>query len=196
MAHHVYNTQGFILESTSRGEANKLYLIFTKELGMVRATAQGVRLIKSKLRYSLQDFSYIKLSIVRGKEIWRITNAQVQENLYILYKEKKDIMNVIAHVFLLIKRLIPGEEKNEELFTVLATAFDFLKTLEFTYDLSKAFEYILVLKILHNLGYHGTAADLDAFIEAEWSHKLLEEMNIVKKTALQEINRSLRETQL
>ncbi len=199
MAHHVYNTEAFVLESSSLGEANKFYLIFTRELGMIRATAQGVRLLKSKLRYSLQDFSYLTLSVVRGKDLWRITNAKIEENLYTRYCNEKDIMHVIAQVFVLIKRLIPGEEKNEELFDVLTQAFSFLKEVAreaLTKEHSKAFEYILVLKILHNLGYVGSIKDLDVFITKTWSVEVLRDMNDVKKQAIQEINRSLKETQL
>ncbi len=196
MAHHVYNTDAFVLDSGSLGEANKIYLIFTRELGVIRATAQGVRLLKSKLRYSLQDFSHTTLSVVRGKELWRITNAKSEESLYALYADKKDVMRVIAHIFLLIKRLIHGEDKNEELFDILVQAFDFLKGRELTKEQSASFEYILVLKILNNLGYLGNVQELSAFIRSEWNTELLDAMYAVKKIALQEINRSLKETQL
>ena len=63
MAHHVYTTPAYLIESTPSGEANKSYLLFTKDLGMIRATAQGVRLLKSKLRYSLQDSQCHTLSL-------------------------------------------------------------------------------------------------------------------------------------
>ncbi len=73
--HHIYHTEGIILGSKAYGEAGKCYYIFTKDLGMIFASAQGVRKISSKLRYVLQDFSYIKLDLVRGKDFWRLTSA-------------------------------------------------------------------------------------------------------------------------
>ena len=73
--HHIYHTEGIILGSRNFGEAGKHYYIFTRDLGMITATAQGVRKMSSKLRFVLQDFSYIKIDLVQGKNIFRVTNA-------------------------------------------------------------------------------------------------------------------------
>jgi DNA repair protein RecO (recombination protein O) len=196
MAHHVYNTHGFVLESTPRGEANKLYSIFTEELGMIRAVAQGVRLLKSKLRFSLQEFSYVSLSVVRGKDVWRITNARSEWNLYSLYKNRKDVFYILAQVFVLLRRLIPGEEKNEILFKVLTDALEFLRVHHLEEKETGAFERILILKILHSLGYIGTSSELNDFISSAWSAELVSKMAPHAKQATAEINRAIRESQL
>jgi DNA repair protein RecO (recombination protein O) len=196
MAHHVYTTESFVIESTPSGEANKMFTVFTKELGMIRASAQGVRLLKSKLRFSLQDYSFAKVSVVRGKEIWRITNAKAEWNLFTLYKDQPDMMHVIAQIFALLKRLMPGEDKNEHLFTVLHNAFEYLKENHINGDDIKAFERIVVMNILHHLGYMGNDPQLSTFIDAPWSHELLEEMNRKKTQSLNAINRAIKETQL
>jgi len=54
--HHIHHTEGIILESRNFGEGGKYYSIFTRDLGMVYASAQGVRKMSSKLRFILQDF--------------------------------------------------------------------------------------------------------------------------------------------
>ncbi len=56
--HHIYHTEGIILGSKNYGEAGKYYSIFTRDLGMIYASAQGVRKMSSKLRFILQDFAY------------------------------------------------------------------------------------------------------------------------------------------
>ena len=73
--HHIYHTEGIILGSRNYGEAGKYYSIFTRDLGMVYASAQGVRRMSSKLRFVLQDFAYLKIDLVQGKDFWRVTNA-------------------------------------------------------------------------------------------------------------------------
>ncbi len=196
MAHHVYNTEGFVIEGTNSGEANKFFSVFTRELGMVRATAQGVRLLKSKLRFSLQEFSYTRISLVRGKEVWRITNAKVEWNLFHMYRNDKEITHMIAQVFLLLKRLIPGEEKNGLLFHVLSDAFLFLQENTLNKDEINSFEKIIVINILHNLGYIGNNPQLNQFIATPWSIELLTLMTEKKKYAVQEINRAIQATQL
>src|SRR5690349_10081885 len=72
----IITTEGFIIDSRPSGEAGKLLYIFTKDHGLVMATAQGIRLEKSKLRYFIQDYSFGVYSFVKGKEYWRLTNAQ------------------------------------------------------------------------------------------------------------------------
>src|SRR5690349_11857408 len=71
----IHTTPGFIIGSRPYGEAGKMLSIFTRDLGLVLAAAQGIRLEKSKLRYSAQDYSFGTFSLVRGKEFWRLTNS-------------------------------------------------------------------------------------------------------------------------
>ena len=196
MPHHIYTTEAFVLESVAVGESDRFYTLFTKELGLVRASGRGVRLEKSKLRPNLQDFSRINLSIVRGKEVWRITNAKVEESLHVRYALRKDILSVIAHLFILIKRLVTGEEKNEKLFLVLNDIVRFLDLTDIDPSFSAAFELIAVLKVLDNLGYAGENPQLAKFFRNDWSIEKLSEMNNLKHLAVKEINSSLKETQL
>lgn len=196
MAHHIYTTDAFIIDSNLTGEADRFYTLFTKDLGLVRAKATGVRLQKSKLRYSLQDFSLSKVSLVRGKEIWRLTSARLDENLFTFYRDNKSVLQVIAQISALIRRLVGGEEKNEKLYTIIIEAIQFLKSRTAWGEELKHFEIITVLKILENLGYLRNVSELEPFIAAPWSETLLKNMEMHKAVALKEINMSLRETQL
>jgi recombinational DNA repair protein (RecF pathway) len=67
----IHRTEGYVLKSSSQGEANRRIDLLTKELGLIRGTAQGVRYLKSKLRYSLTDFARVDIALVRGKDTWR-----------------------------------------------------------------------------------------------------------------------------
>ncbi len=196
MSHHIYTTEAFVLGSSPSGEADRFYTLFTKDLGLVRASGRGVRLEKSKLRSNLQDFSRISLSIVRGKEVWRITNAKVEESLHARYSLRKDVLLVIAHIFVLIKRLVAGEEKNEKLFLILKDIIGFLDASDISPILTPSFELMAVLKILDNLGYMGGDLKLARFVSGEWSNEALIEMNRSKSSVIKEINTSLKETQL
>lgn len=196
MAHHIYNTRGLVLESTNVGEANKMYTLFTADVGVVRASAQGVRLQKSKLRYSLQDFSFSNLSLVRGKEVWRITSATIEKNIYTDFKERHDIVIVVARIFTLLKRLIVGEEINKVLFDVVHNAIDFLYIHSLTPQQVELFERIAVLRILSNLGYMAPQRGLADFLGKEWTIDILERFIPHQKIALEEINHALSASQL
>jgi DNA repair protein RecO len=196
MAHHIYTTDALIIESSPAGEADRFFLLFTRDLGVVRAMAKGVRLQKSKLRASLQDFSLSKVSLVRGKDIWRLTNARLEYSYYADVKDHKPVLHVIAQICALIKRLVGGEEKNQELFNIVDDAFGFLKTKTYSPEALKSIEIITVLRILHNLGYLRQVPELMTYIGSGWDPQLLETMKSHKDLALREINSSLRETQL
>jgi recombinational DNA repair protein (RecF pathway) len=112
MSYAVYTTRGFILGSAPSGEASKIYSIYTEDFGLIRGKAQGVRLLVSKLRYNLEDYSFATFSLVRGKEVWRVTGAE---------KESIPASNtrVRARILNLTRRLVQGEERNDALFAAL-----------------------------------------------------------------------------
>ncbi len=133
MSYTVYTTEGFILSTSPHGEANRLYCIFTREFGVIYATAQGVRLAKSKLRGHLTEFSLASISLVKGKEFWRLTSAQaLQTSRHPLY----------VQILSILKRLLQGEGEH-------VTLFDFLKEKLFN-DID---ETEIMTKILIELGY-------------------------------------------
>jgi len=192
MSHTIYTTEGFILKSLNFGEANKYFFIFTKDFGLIKAAAQGVRLLKSKLRYSLADLSFGQVSIVRGKEIWRITSA---EKKLILTEGNKVLL--LSRLFSLLLRLLHGEEKNSSLFDYLKEGFFFLEQNKISEENLANFECILALRILASLGYIGKLADFDQFTQSPYfTAEILLAMSVLKSQAILEINKSLQETHL
>ena len=105
--HHIYHTEGIILGSKNYGEAGKYYFIFTRDLGMIYASAQGVRKISSKLRFILQDASYVKVDLVRGKDFWRITSASKTNKLENLSRNLISF-EIFTNISRLLKRLLTG----------------------------------------------------------------------------------------
>jgi DNA repair protein RecO len=198
MSHHIYTTDAFVLESGAGKEADKVYTLFTQELGMVRASAQGVRLLKSKLRFSMQDFSLSTVSIVRGKEWWRVVNAVPILNLFTEYKSKKYLVYTFARIFRLLRRLIPEEEKNEPLFTLIIDAIDYIKDHAEEPKQVVVFEYIIALRILNLLGYVSlqTQPELQQFISEPLSEALIQKGEPYTKQFVTLINASIRESHL
>ena len=194
MSHHIYQTEAFVIDSRNVGEANKIIYLYTKDLGLVAGNAQGVRLLKSKLRYSLQDFSYSKVSLVRGKEVWRITSAGLIDS--IVSKVSPDSF-VLARGLSLVKRLVHGEEKSDELWQVLESAFKFWQSRAVDSIEPEYFEYLLVLRILNSLGYVAPEAGLVPFLQdMSWGESLFAEVALAKNDLIQHINRALKESHL
>ena len=196
MSHTIHTPEGFILKSANFGEANKYFFIFTKEFGLIRAAAQSVRHLKSKLRYGLMDYSYCQVSVVRGREIWRLTSAEKKINV-----KEAEKLQVLSRFFALLLRLLHGEEKNDLLFESVREGMLFLEKFDFfggnKGEIFSNFECIMALRILSALGYIGKLGDFDQFISSPYfTPELLATMSVLKSRAIMEINKSLKETHL
>ena len=192
--HHIYHIEGIILGSRSHGESGRYYYIFTRDLGMVSASAQGVRKMSSKLRYVLQDFAYLKIDLVQGKNIFRITNASktnVLENITKMPENFKVFVNIVR----LLKRLLAGVEPNENLFNDIVTGLSILEKIESKEDLLNI-EAIIVLRILNNLGYIGENEILGNLTKSPFEGHLVFEVSKDRNKVLQHINKALKETHL
>jgi len=192
--HHIYHTEGIILGSRNFGEAGKHYSIFTRDLGMITATAQGVRKMSSKLRFVLQDFSYIKIDLVQGKNIFRVTNALKTNKLEQITKQQHTF-EVFINIARLLKRLLAGIEPNEALFADLLNGLSILEKTQTKEDL-RNIEAIIVLRILNNLGYIGEDEILTNLIKSPFEENLVFEISKDRIKVLHKINKALKETHL
>lgn len=192
--HHIYHTEGIILSSRNFGEAGKHYRIFTRDLGMIYASAQGVRKMSSKLRFVLQDLAYVRIDLVKTRDFWRLTSASKTNLLGGITKEKSTLI-IFSNMARLLERLLAGEYPNEILFQDF---FNGLLLLEQNKDKEKLsdIEVVLVLRILNNLGYIGTFSGLDALIKSPVDLDLIPAVFEKKKEILREINKALKETHL
>lgn len=132
MSYHIYNTKGIVLSARGIREADRIYSILTRDLGLVHASATGVRKESSKLRGALEPIVISNISLVRGKEYWRITSA---ETLCIIVPKA-----TTARPLALLSKLIQGEAHHPELFDAVEKHL-------------RAEETTLVAQILYHLGY-------------------------------------------
>lgn len=197
--YRIYHTDGLVLGSLASGEASKIFSLFTKELGLIRARAQGVRETHSKLRYSLQDYFLASFDLVRGENGWRITSAIGEENLAAFSSEKrKQALAVLKRVTTLLARLFRGEEKDAVLFETLVYSFRKLKDETLPLGAIKDFEALLVMRVLHRLGYWGDDPVLSPFlaISAPEEPNLFASFSPFRTRAIRRINQSLKATQM
>lgn len=154
MAYYLYQTDAFVLGLYPISEASRTYTLFTKDLGMVEAKAQGVRLSKSKLKHALQGLSKTRVSLVKGREYWKIVGAQEPTHYWLNLKYKHERLALVERFLSLVKRLIHGEERNEKVYKTLHLATDFLEAeKEISSEELFLLEIIVVARILSALGY-------------------------------------------
>jgi recombinational DNA repair protein (RecF pathway) len=172
---------------------------------MIFASAQGVRLSTSKLRFSLQPLSIAEVSLVRGRSFWRVVNAREISNIYWRIKDIPQSVAMSSRVLKLVRRLVTGEEKNEALFDRLFQGLMYLAggtgaagsvgNLPTTREVMNL-EFILLLQVLYTLGYFAPPTDLLWCINDVLSAEMIENMSVFRSEAILHINESIKETQL
>jgi DNA repair protein RecO len=175
------------------GEGNAVVTIMTKDLGLIRAIAQGIRLAKSKLRMSIQECSLSQVSLVKGKDMWRLTNTVHATLFYPLLKKKAS--TTAFNVQALIERLTPADEPHAAIYEVIVGLWKRLS--EINPPFYKALECIALLNVLHELGYLGEELKWQEFIGVyEPDIIALATMDEVLQEAIYTINASLLATHL
>ncbi len=193
--HHIFHTEGIILSHRARGEANKMLSIYTLEHGLINAAAQGIRLNKSKLRFSLQDLSYAKIDLVRGRDIWRVTSATPIDT-FSKARSNIESLALMSRVSKLIERLCNGEEGNTEVFHDVIQSYMVLDNDSVSVETREALELHLVLRILNRLGYIGDNKDLASYLDGGFEQDKAKEVLFNKRSIVLAINQALRESQL
>ena len=195
----IRTTPGFIIDSRPYGEAGKMLSMFTRDLGLVVATAQGIRLEKSKLRYNAQEYSFGEFSLVRGKEFWRLTSAA---NGKIVAPEGRVASELIARIAMLLRRLLHGEEAHPELFDAVMTSVEFVcdpasPPSSLSGEQSKTLESLIVLRILHALGYIGNNDGMSDLVDnSRITLEILGDAAPKRAAMNQHINKALHESHL
>ena len=153
--YRLYHTPAIVLGSSAVGEGSKQVLFFTRELGLVSARAQGVRLARAKLRYHLTDFSYLDAWLVRGREVWRLANAVSRRNFFtdLVAASQAERRIILARLSALLRRLLPPEEAHPQLFDAVVSGCVALTNAERAE--AEQIEILLALRILYHLGYVG-----------------------------------------
>lgn len=164
MSHTHYVTDALVLGGTPVGEANRYLSLLTREFGLVAALARGVRFERSKLRFALADGRACTLTLLRGREVWRITGAMPAAWAPALSRKEAALR---ARLFALLRRLLPGEERNDELFAIIEDALSFLAREHPQGASLAALEELSVLRALGALGYRSRAPALAPLLGAE-----------------------------
>ncbi len=138
-----------VLARMPAGEANTIVTVLTEELGLVYARAQGLRNSRAKLAHALVTFAESDLTLVRGKEGWRVSGAVLYENWFARMRAN-DSRERAARVTGLVLRLVAGEVQETELFPTVIGFLQALSTLPpAAHD---AAEVLAALRVLSALG--------------------------------------------
>lgn len=186
-----YHTEALVLGSKQSGESDKTVSLLTRDFGLVRARASGVRGERSKMRYALQDYSHSNVSLVKGKRAWRAAGATA---IHVAQGDPRGIAS-FARISELVLRLVHGEERSDYLFEALREAHGAL--MQEKADAFGMIEIVCVARILYSLGYISSEAlGAALFTNTAYTGESLLEAESMKDALLMSINKAISETQL
>lgn len=148
MSYGVYHTDMIVLAVAPSDEANAIYTLLTRDLGIIRAKAQSIRKITSKLRYGLQYLSHGTVDVIRANDYWRIVGAEPVGTLLPDDVYHKPLHNAAK----LVSRLLPQDEAIDELYETFFAAYAMLHQNELS-SYEQAVELVTVARILSLGGY-------------------------------------------
>lgn len=185
MAYATYTTKAIVCGHKDSYTSDRSYLLFTERAGMLWASARSVREEKSRQRYALQDFSLIRVSLVRGKTGWRIGSVTAEQNFYHAAKSRQ-LRGLVVQVIKKNRQFIRGEEPHPRLFSDTLLALEAI--IDTGIETNEHLTNIYYLRLLNHLGY--VAPNLAFSMYLEDSDSWLEAANQLPTEAIAAIKQA------
>jgi len=150
MSYKTYTTEAIVCGSRVNNTSDKSFLLFTYKDGMLWAAARSVREERSRQRFALQDFSLIRVSLVKGKSGWRIGSVTSVRNYYKEAVSREGRGGVVA-VVKLLRQFIHGEESAVSVYEDTKIALGKIVSAEKGKAL--LFQDLYMYRLLYQLGY-------------------------------------------
>jgi len=148
MSHTIYTTDAIVLHRVSTAEADITLWLLTRDLGLVIARAQGARKGTAKMQGYLQLFSLFRVSLVRGKHVWRITGTEGGDFGAIPVLQSGSL-SAFARIARFVRRMILTDTQGAlELFEIILLARKSIANKN-----AQEVELTTLAKILVSLGY-------------------------------------------
>lgn len=186
-----HHTSGIVIGGRTEGLDSRRVELFTSSFGLISAKVQGARLLRNKLRNGCQDLTQGEFSLVHGKAGWKVVSVRPDKNLFEIFRDDKEKLNMASNILGLLKRLV-GEDRNSgKLFDIVSGFFAFLETAK-PQDIALS-ECLTLMRILHELGYMHHDPELSVPISSsEITSEHLETISPRRHQIVRLINESLK----
>jgi recombinational DNA repair protein (RecF pathway) len=132
---------------------------------MVWATARSVREERSRQRYALQDFSLIRVSLIKGKSGWRIGSTEALGNPF-LDARGRLARGGITYLIKMLRRYVQGEQSMSTAFDDLAAALLAIRESDDVFAIT-AWQNVVVTRLLYTLGYVALRPSIELLVTTE-----------------------------
>lgn len=122
MAVH-YRTQGFFIKKVERGEADRIFTIYTEDFGKLEVLGKAIRKIKSKLRGGTEPFYLSEVEFIQGKTHKTLTDV-ISINNFPNIRNDLEKLRIAYQISEASDSLIKGQEPDQEIWELLNETFE------------------------------------------------------------------------
>lgn len=140
--------EAIVLRHNDWGEADRILVLYTLEMGKIRAVAKGVRKLRSRKAGHLEPFTRVALLLARGRDMPIVTQAETLD-AYLGLRDDFLKTTYAAHVVELLDRFTFEEGENPAVYRLLVNT---LERLQSAYPLEVTVHYYR-LRLLDLLGF-------------------------------------------
>jgi DNA repair protein RecO (recombination protein O) len=189
MSHHRYQTDGIVIAGRDSGESSRYLTLYTRELGLVAAWAQGVRELTSKLKPGTQRCTETQFELVRGKGVWRVVGAHPLKQHDTLLRMPGALARTSRVLDLVVR--ITDEGSDPQLYQILATFLDVMERFSTHPSKLRSVELLGLARLLHHLGYL-PQGDLSLLQSSyEWDDATLERLEVDRASYLARVRHTI-----
>lgn len=158
-----FKITGYIVQKKDLLDADRLFIIFSKECGKIQVRAQGVRKISSKLGCNLEVLNLVSCTIAQGKTLDRIATVDLLESHEVL-KKNLDTLTIALYLCDFVDAVVKWDLPDRELFSMLSDCFATLPRIHGIEALYN-FTQVTLLKLSILLGYRSKRPALSGMLD-------------------------------
>lgn len=155
----ILKTQGIIIKSSNFSDKDKIYTVFSSDLGIISCIAKGVRSIKSRRSPSLDTLNLVSFKLYKKSDFYYISEVLLQDN----FEKIKKNFTTSAYAYFILENLInltQSDENDGEVFKELTLVLKSLNTHPKKRDV-----YLFLRKIIKAGGFWNSLYDKKSFIK-------------------------------
>jgi len=145
---HSFRVEAVVLRHSDWGEADRLLVLFTREMGKLRVIAKGARKIRSRKAGHLEPFTRVVLMLARSHDLPIVTQAETVEAYSSLHEDLVKT-GYAAYVIELLDRFTAEQGEHPSLYHLLVDTLERLVTEPSLWQVVRYYE----IQLLDELGF-------------------------------------------
>ncbi len=121
----IVETEGLVLKSYNLSEADRIIVILTRDHGLIRGVAKGVKRLKSRFGSSLEPFSEVNLEYFQrdDRELVTLQTVELRRSSFAAASDP-EFLRVFSYLVDLLTSFVPPQDPNEKIFRMFRACID------------------------------------------------------------------------